>query len=295
MRGKRNKIKLSDIIVRLERIRRFSTGLSEQTIKDFLGYKIDVRDRFTNDWEELFFLRMDLIEVAEFLLSIEDINARRLVIMREELTGFSKNSLFNRFRINNNLMTKFTHFYNRRTKEITESTHRHESFGGREIISDPNYPSEFLAFIALLSRLPLQWLMLPIPEKVWSIEHFGLLNDISLFISKPEWITFLNGLSHDSHDVRAVILTDKLTDCKLYLRVEILMGTTIIELCNIYASSKEYELFMSLFDGESYIYGFMPTVIPSQINHTVIISHPRSKRPVCYPIEFIVKPPHCIE
>lgn len=291
MRGKRNKNKLKDIIVRLKRIRDFYSESSKQTIKDFLEYKRDPKDRFTYDWPELFFLRMDLNELAVFLLKIEDINARRLVIMREELTGFSKNSLFNDFRINNNQLTNFTNFENRKHKDITESTPLDESFGGRRIIPVPNYPGEFLAFIALISRLPLQWLLLSFPEKVWSVEHFGFFNDASQFYGKSEWEEYLRALCHDSHDVRAVILIDKQTNLKLYLRVEILMGTVIIELCNITASSKEYELFMKLFHGVSYIYGYMPTVIPSQINHTVIIRHPHSMRPICYPIEFIVKPP----
>jgi hypothetical protein len=291
MREKRNKNKLKDIIVRLKRIRNFYSESSTQSIKDFLEYKRDTNARFTYDWPELFFLRMDLNELALFLLKIEDINARRLVIMREELTGFSKNSLFTDFRINNNQLTNFTDIENRHYNGITESTPLHESFGGRRIIPIPNYPGEFLAFIALISRLPLQWLLSSFPEEVWSIEHFGFLDDVSLFYGKSEWVKFLKGLCHDSHDVRAVILIDKLTNCKLYLRVEILMGTVIIELCNITVSSKEYKLFLKLFHGESYIYGYMPTVIPSQINHTVIIRHPHSMRPICYPIEFIVKPP----
>ncbi|WP_189031341.1 hypothetical protein [Paenibacillus albidus] len=263
------------------------------SIENFLEYKRDTSkySRFTNDWTELYFLRQNLNEVAAFLLRLKHVPVRHVVIMRKELIGFSKNELYTHFRLNNNQMTSFTDTSDRLKQEINFSTPLHQSLEGRQVVSDIHYPSEFLAFISLLSRLPLQWLILPEPDLVWSIDHFALLNDVSLNYSKREFSTFLNGLDHNSHDVRAVIITDKVTKTKLYLRVEHLFGTLSIELCNINASNLEYESFIDLFQGENYYKGLMPTVISSQINHTVVMRHVLCKRPLCYPVEFIAIPP----
>ncbi|CAH1208541.1 hypothetical protein PAECIP111892_03129 [Paenibacillus auburnensis] len=224
-------------------------------------------------------------------MHIKFVAARRVVIMREEILGFNKYELNTRFRINNDQMTNFTNVDNLQAQEVKASSQYQQLSGERQIVADINYPIEFLAFISLLSRLPLQWLLVPEPDLTWNTEHFVYLNDVSLHYSKQEFSAFLNGLDHNTHDVRAVTLTDLITKTKLYLRVEHLFGTLSIELCNTYASNQEYEMFIGLFQGERYCYGLMPTVIPSQINHTVVMRHVLSKRPVCYPIEFIVKPP----
>lgn len=232
---------------------------------------------------------MDLNEVRDFLLHIKFVSARRVVIMRVEILGFNKYELNTRFRINNDLMTNFTNIDNLQAQELRASIPFQQSLEERQIVADINYPIEFLAFISLLSRLPLQWLLVPEPDLTWNTEHFVYLDDVSLYYNKQEFSAFLNGLDHNSHDVRAVILTDLVTKTKLYLRVEHLYGTLSIELCNTCTSSQEYEMFIGLFQGERYCYGLMPTVIPNQINHTVVMSHVLSKRPLCYPIEFILK------
>ncbi|MHA6530951.1 hypothetical protein [Paenibacillus sp. BAC0078] len=292
MREKRNKNKLSDIIVALTRIRNFYTkadSTDPTAIKNFLEYKRDLSGRFTYKWTELLFLRMDLNEVRAFLLHIKFVAARRVVIMRVEILGFNKYELNTRFRINNDQMTNFTNIDDLQAQELRGLIPFKQSSGERQIVADINYSIEFLAFISLLSRLPLQWLLVPEPDLTWNTEHFVYLNDVSLYYNKQEFSAFLNGLDRNTHDVRAVILTDLITKTKLYLRVEHLFGTLSIELCNTYASSQEYEMFIGLFQGEHYCYGLMPTVIPSQINHTVVMRHGLSKRPLCYPIEFIVK------
>ncbi|MEI2395178.1 hypothetical protein [Paenibacillus phytohabitans] len=298
MKKKRNKKSFSDIIVGLTRIRKFYTKkdpTDPNSILSVLGYKRGINGKFTYKWPELLFLRMDLNEVSAFLLHIKFVAARRVVIMREEILGFTKYELNTRFHINNDQMTNFTNVDNLQAPEVKALIQFQQLSGKRQIVADINYPIEFLALISLLSRLPLQWLLAPEPDLTWNTEHFVYLNDVSLHYDKQEFSDFLNGLDHTSHDVRAVILTDLITKTKLYLRVEHLFGTLSIELCNTYASSQEYKMFIGLFQGEHYCYGLMPTVIPSQINHTVVMRHVLSKRPVCYPIEFIVKPPHYIE
>jgi len=280
MKQNRNKLTFQDILIRLERINRYCSG--DITLGDFLDYKRGTHGKFTTEWPELFFLRYNIEKLYRFLLALPT-GARRLVIMREEIIGFSRHRLYSSFGINNDKMKLFTEI------ETDNVINSYETWVGnrRKVIPDASYPVQFLAFVSLLSRIPMQWLMNDKPDLTWNTSHFGLLDDVH--ISSADFIPFLNRLNPSYHDVRGVVLIDKPTEIPLYLRVENLNGTVTVELCNTYAHAYECQRFKELFNGVYFAYGDRPTVIPSQINKTIIWKHPKSLVPICLPIEFDAK------
>lgn len=280
-RIRNNKVSFSDIIIRIDRM----TNFDNKNLNQFLESKQGIDGKYNNDWPELLFFKANLYDLAKRLIQLP-ISIRRLIIMREEILGFSKNQLYNDFGFNNNKMNYFIEpeKNNKMDNDKKSAMKSDVKVRVRRVIPRINFPIEFLAFISLLSRIPMQWLMLRNPEEKWSTEHFALLNDI--VIHTDELRAFVLTLKPDQHDVRGVILQKNESDKTLYLRVENLYGTLIIELCNTYATTDEYREFINLFKGQSFEIGHMSTVIPSQINHTVIMRHPLSNRLLCYPIEF---------
>jgi hypothetical protein len=211
-RNGRNRIKLSDINTRIKAIREIiqQNILDERTtlIRSFLGFKLGTNDKFTNLWPELTFLRSNNEELSEFLNALP-LQVRRLVVMREEICGFSKNTLYKKFAISNDLMTAFTNvksILNEKTNNLevnNDPTHLFE-----KILPVTSYPIEFIAFISLLSRIPLHWLMIERPEKVWSVENFR--NVKSMVLEKNQFLLFLIAVSVDQYNVRAVIIENPL-------------------------------------------------------------------------------------
>ncbi|RUT40371.1 hypothetical protein EJP82_25135 [Paenibacillus anaericanus] len=286
---KANRITYQDILIRLRRIEQFQkqyeNGEKKLTSEDLLRYKRGLHGKFTYEWPELLFLRSQVEELSLFLLAL-DVKTRRIVIMREEMIGFSQNSLRTLYGFNNDKMRYFT-----RVDSIGKNEQKMNNQKGyvsrnelvRKIFPDINIPIEFFAFIALLARVPLQWLTRDKPDLSWSVEHFGLLETDE--ISGKDLIPFINSLKPDVHDIRAVVINEHELE-RLYLRVEILFGTVIVELSNTYATTTACRRFRALFYGKEILHGYKRTVIPSQINQTIIWRHCESLRPICPPVEF---------
>ncbi len=270
---------MGDIRIRLRNIDYYLQGVL--SLEKFLDEKRGSDGKFSVSWPELRFLRnTDIDRLGDLLIKLPE-GPRRLVIMREEVCGFNKVQLRRYFGLNNDDLTLFT-----KVTFDNESISLPEWGDIRYIIPQKSLSKEFWAFISLLARVPLEWLQTDCPVKSWSTTNIKLLKDLTM--SEFELLTFIQSeVKFDRHDVRGVTLLTTELETPLYLRLEIEYGTIIIELCNESLEITQYRVFEKLFRNMvDVIYGYLPTVINGQINPTVVLRHPNSVRPICYPIGF---------
>jgi hypothetical protein len=96
---------------------------------------------------------------------------------------------------------------------------------------------------------------------------------------------YISSLNYLQNDIRGIIIKydEKL---KLYIRLEIQSGGFIIELFNKQSPLNETILLLELLRTFEIEIGYMPTVIPNQINFTIVYKNQMNNTPVCLPMEY---------
>lgn len=79
--------------------------------------------------------------------------------------------------------------------------------GIRKIITSGAFDRQFIAFAALLARVPIDWLEREKPSKKWSVEYFDFLP--SPRMNEKEFLSLINSVKGDLHDVRGIIIENK--------------------------------------------------------------------------------------
>jgi hypothetical protein len=269
--------------IQLNKYSAISFGLSEflkgvKSEEEYINTRKDEIGRVRYPWPELLFLKIDMKIFAEYLLKLS-LMGRRLILMEEEAIGLKKTELYNLYNINSNTIRRYLgQIPNTEAKEISPEI--------RNMMPKPPIISEkVIAFLALLARVPITWLVDDKPELEWRIDYFDFLPHTKK-VSLSEFVKLLEGFPIDiNHDVCAIIINEGVK-FPLYLRIEFIYGGFIIEVFNLNLGLNDiFVLRDHLKEFDSLEEGYMDTVIESQKNYAFIVNR-RGMKPVCIPMEF---------
>lgn len=243
------------------------------SLKDYLGGLVDEEEyirtrkdslgRVILQWPELIFLKMDMGFYSDYLLRFS-LYSRRLILMEDEIIGFSQQQLYSLYGISHDTIRR----YLGKHKEKVRKKHKPKI---RDITRHSKVSKEVVAFLAILSRVPFSWLEEEFPELSWTVQHFSYLYDSkkSLVWLKSELEGF--SLAESTHDVRGIIINQDVPN-PLFLRIERIKGGLIIEVFNPNCTMSEIVPLIELFQKYHFTFGYMDTVIKTQKNFTFIIN-----------------------
>ncbi|OIJ12729.1 hypothetical protein BKP35_09095 [Anaerobacillus arseniciselenatis] len=244
----------------------------------YINTRKDANGRVSLQWPELTFLRSDMELYAKYLLSLS-LKGRRLVLLEDETTGFSRQQLYDLYGISSDTVSR----YLRRSQQNEDKKRKKRSPEIRDMTEYQKVSKEVVAFFAILARVPFSWLNEEKPDLEWSIYHFNFLQTprMSLFDLK----NFLENHSEKlHHDVIGIIVNGGIKH-PLYLRLEWFRGGFIIEVFNPICRPSEIIPLVLLLQQFNYDIGYMDTVIDSQKNYAFICKY-KSSTPICLPMEY---------
>lgn len=240
------------------------------TSEEYIQKHNDSNNRNMLEWNELYILRSNMEFFGRFLQKFSVLE-RRLVLMNKEIIGFSQQELFFNFGINFDMIGRFLG-----KKEVKKRNKTRDPII-REVLSNRGNLLELAAYISMLARIPVEWLILDKPEQSWSTEHFIFLDDC--YMKNDEFLDMIQSYSEDIHDVRGIIL-DLDSNERLYIRFEWIKGAFLIELFNRNASYSTIDKLRKLLGEYKFGEGLTDTVIHTQKNFTIICQN-KSKKPIC--------------
>jgi len=238
--------------------------------EEYIQKHEDANNRNMLSWKELYILRSNIEIYRKYLLKF-NLLERRLVLMNEEVIGFSQRDLYYNFGINFNMIGKFIRKKEEKIRKKTVEPYV------REVLPNRGSQIELAAYISVLARVPLEWLELDQPELRWSTDHFMFLKDS--YMKKDGFLKMIHSYSKDIHDVRGIILELDSNE-RLYIRFEWIKGAFLLELFNTNSTYYQFEKLRKLLKDYEFEVGITDTVIPSQKNF-ILVCQNKSKRPVC--------------
>lgn len=246
----------------------------------YIDTRKDVIDRIKFPWPELFFLKTDMELYREYLLKFS-LRGRRTILLEEEAIGIHKSNFYKFYGISSNTIRKYVGKIQTKEKEKRPPLIRDMK------VKHPNEQKEVIAFFALISRVPISWLMDEKPELEWSIDYFNYLPHtkvigISEFL---EEIMLEKEAIRIKHDVYGCIINEGVK-FPLYLRVESIYDGFIIEVLNPNFGLNDIFVLRNILKNFDYVEeGYMETVIESHKNYAFIINK-KNMKPICIPMEF---------
>ncbi|WP_078554272.1 hypothetical protein [Bacillus alkalicellulosilyticus] len=269
--------------VRLNKYSDISFGLKEFlkgviSEEEYINKRKDDIGRVRYPWPELFFLKSDMKIYAEYLLKIS-LFGRRLLLLQEESIGFKKTELYDLYNISSDTIRRYLgKLKNNKRKEASPIIRN-------MTVKRPKVSKEVIAFFALLSRVPVSWLVDDEPEMEWRVDYFEYLPHAKT-ISLSQFKRILESSSLEIlHDVTGVIINEGVK-FPLYIRLESVCSGFIIEVFNLNFGLNDIVALRDLLKGFDYVEeGYMDTVIETHKNYVFIINS-RGMKPICIPMEF---------
>ncbi|MBM7602589.1 hypothetical protein JOC75_000559 [Metabacillus crassostreae] len=228
----------------------------ERTEEDYIRVHEDSLGRNTLAWPELLDVRKDMDIYREFLLKLSMEN-RRLVLLNEEVISFSQRELYYNYGISFNPLRRYFGSKKSVSKPVISPPNI------RKIITSGALDRQFIAFAALLARVPIDWLEREKPSKKWSVEYFDFLP--SPRMNEKEFLSLINSVKGNLHDVRGIIIENKEIG-DIYIRLELIDGGFIIEILNKNSPFQYVSYALNLLKDFNIHFGSMQTVISSQVN-----------------------------
>ncbi|WP_273853114.1 hypothetical protein [Guptibacillus spartinae] len=249
---------------------------NKRSDEEYINIHNDSGKRNTLAWPELIKLREDMDLYRKYLLKFSLLK-RRLVLMNEEIIGFSQQALYEKYGISFNPIARF--IGKKRSGPRAKAKPKI-----RNIETNVDFNKEFIAFIALLSRVPIDWLEEEIPSEKWCENYFRYLPGSRM--KENEFLEILASCSSQkSHDVRGIILETEDSE-DIFIRLESMNGGFIIELFNKDSPYKDILYLLDLVKEFDIKTGSMQTVIPTQVNFTIISQNS--------PLKIINPPEFCL-
>lgn len=247
------------------------------TPEQYITSRRDNASRNTQQCPELYLLRLNYSLYRKFLLCFPP-EQRRLILLKYEVIGFRHSELYNYYGIHSDLIGRF--IGNKNTDKHTYKA----AVKIRKIKTTDEYSKEFLAFIAILCRVPTEWLLVDRPKMNWDIGHFYDLHEGAFFKTGEDFVDYLFKLDNSYHDVQGVVVNH--ADTQFFIRLENWFGSFTIEMFNPLSPAREYLLLKNLLSPFKPTEGFMPTVVDSQLNYVFLCKKELGK-PICLPIEIV--------
>lgn len=265
----------------------------EITEEDFFVNISDSGNRIIIDQPVINSLKKKPELLRDFLLSLS-VEGRFRIILTKEMLGMTQTSFSEKYGVSKDTL-----------RILKGQLEKEESdFNGelREVIPKIRPPFELFAALAIMSRVPVQWLQheKPILTTKWNINHF--VSVAHVYLSSDSFIQYLEETREDAesnydkyshtrpsfpyfYDVRPIIL--HLDSIDIYLRVSIReQGDIIIELFGVKNQLNDFTVLEKILKPFYPLeIGYCKTVIDKHINLMILARS--SSFEISYPIEFI--------
>ncbi|MFT4416029.1 hypothetical protein ACLM5H_19390 [Fredinandcohnia humi] len=231
--------------------------------EEYIKFHEDSNGRNTLPWPELYLLRGNMNLFRNFLLKFK-LKNRRLVLTNEEIIGFSQQALYDNYGISFKPLSRFIG----KSKSVVRR--KFDPKIRNIVTSDTDvFHKEFVAFMALLARVPIDWLEEEIPENKWRVHHLNYLQNSR--VNSNELLEIINSTSKEIHDVRGIILAlENEKNNETFIRLELINGSFILEILNQDNPLRSIVYLLDKLKNFNIEIGYTKTVIPSQYNFTVI-------------------------
>ena len=263
----------------------------EITEEEYFQKVTDSGNRNILDQPAINILNQQPSVLREFLLSLS-IEGRFRIILTKEMLGMTQTGFSEKYGVSKDALRILK---GQHEKVSTDST-------GilRQVIPKTRESFELLATLAIMTRIPVEWLLYAQPAtNRWDVSHFKALPNVYLSLSsfiqylketREEAVYNYDKYSHTRpnftflYDIRPIILT--LDDKEIYLRTSIReQGDILIEL---FGSNNQLNDFAVVKELLKPIYpievGYCKTVIDKHVN--LMIFARNSPNEILYPIEF---------
>lgn len=234
-----------------------------KVIKDYFAARIDSRGHYTLPWPELSWVLQNNFDLfVRFLLKL-NLYQRRLVLLREEIIGFTQTELYDLYGIHKDLISIFLgrkKLTGKNRKKTKPPIIRGVMLSSNEYDIDEGV----ISFLAMLMRVPPSWIMMEEPGDEWITTHYS--KTTHLVIEGNGVGTLLQ--DNKSHDVIPIILNVRGTE--LHLRLERIGKSFILEYVNTGIQLGAFEELVTLTKGMNVKIGIVSTVIRSQKNLLII-------------------------
>jgi hypothetical protein len=258
--------------------------------EEFFKNGSDSGGRLILDMPELEYAKRHPAILREFLNSLS-IEGRFKVLLTKELLGMPQKSFISKYGIPIDSLRLLKGQHN-----VTRVEPKPEL---RRIIQKGQPKLEVTAAIAVMARIPMDWLREQSLKSIWNVTHFHLLPQVNL--SPKEFLDYLKNieivaLSENAqtthtrpkfsyvYDVRAIILN--LDSKSVYLRSSVYeQGGFIIELFGNHDQLDDFLRLKNVLKSfEPLEVGYCETVIEDHINMMIIVKSQANN--FSYPIEF---------
>lgn len=242
----------------------------EMNAEDYFSKRKDSRGRYTMPWPELIWVRKNDVSLyIKFLMKLT-FQQRRLVLLREEIIGFTQTELYELYLIHKDMVSRFLGRYktNKRTDKKGRKRTRPPKI--RSIIpTDEEFEIDvrLISFFSVLMRVPPDWIMFENPAGNWTSDHYRISNSMVM-----DEQTFLSCLRQERdakyHDVVPVILDFK--GYELHIRLEFAESSFLLEYVNAGLHLGAFNMLIDLIKPMVNKIGFVRTVVPFQLNLAII-------------------------
>ncbi|MFD1735376.1 hypothetical protein ACFSCX_02250 [Bacillus salitolerans] len=254
------------------------------TEEEYIKIHLDSNGKNIYPWDELYIL-YNKIEVYRKLLLKLSLKSRRRLLLNKEVMGFAIREFFIRYNVSSDMISRFIGI--KKEKRSTRIMEEKQKISNpqlvRTLIQKETFPKELVCFLAILTRVPVDWLEEEKPGGRWTTHHFNFEGVFK--VKEDQFIDFINSHNVEEHDVKGVIIEfpDEIT---LFLRFEWIKGAFIIDLFNEKATLIEFTKLKNLLQGFYMEIGYTKTVIPSQYNFIFVCKNKSSKL-VCLPFPLL--------
>ncbi|MFZ3591864.1 hypothetical protein ACOI1C_22295, partial [Bacillus sp. DJP31] len=201
-----------------EAMKYLSNELSEE---EYISFHFDSSMRNSLAWNELIILQSQMDIFRTLLLKLKLTNRRR-VLLNKEIIGFSQRDLYERYGIPRDMVRSFLGLVKKKDEGKKHSVEI------RAIISKKSfYPDEFIQFIALITRVPINWLIEENPSDNWDIDYFNRLP----VLKECEFFNYLSSKSININDIEGFTIQFENFE-PIKARFEWIKGGFILEVMN---------------------------------------------------------------
>ncbi|WP_274472588.1 MULTISPECIES: hypothetical protein [unclassified Paenibacillus] len=257
----------------IECIKKVTVG--NMAAEEYFSKRIDARGHYSLPWPEITWVRhndMDLYR--RFLLKLK-LHHRRIVLLREEILGFTQTELYDFYGIHKDLTGKFLGRQKKR-REVRVSPLMIRNITP---IIKTDIDDRVISFFAILMRVPPSWILFDEPELEWTTVHFEKTGHH--VVTEYELLTIIKGIESVSyHDVIPMILN--IRGSKLRLRLEVKYGSFLLEYADAGLQLGAFETLVNLLEPMVKKTGIIRTVIPNHLNLAIIGGDPAHITPPEY-------------
>ncbi|MHA6253207.1 hypothetical protein [Oceanobacillus sp. CAU 1775] len=265
----------------------------EITEEEFFKNISDSGNRIIIDQPMINSLKREPHLLREFLLSLS-VQGRFRIILMKEMLGMTQTGFSEKYGVSKDILRILKGQHDKVKSDASDTL--------REVLPKTRPPFELYASLAIMTRIPVEWLLEEQPDVInkWDVSSFKSIPNVLL--SQSSFIKYLeearinavmnyNRYSHTRpnftylYDIRPIILT--IGSNQIFSRASIReQGDILIELFGVNNQLNDFVLMKNVLEPiYSIDVGYCKTVINNHVNLMIVMRN--QSNDILYPIEFI--------